>query len=260
MVIIPLAFVDTLFPQPFTSHCRKPLLRPSSYPPPQILEATTDGNSPPGLSAPDAPPPSPIRVDKTKGQHKVKNVFVEDRGFLDVSNNFDMMLHNINGGPVLRKLKHPPPDPDGPANPLFLFEYDTAQHGKRLYKHLNLSHLDQALGDRIYTLVIRYWSVFDKRGIFVLVQNYKCVIDTCNAAPIAVKKIYYGPKEIPIMHQAIAALQKVGHIQQIHNGRWLFKAILDPKPHQEHVRHINGFVWRFCVNYVPLNLVTRIIA
>jgi hypothetical protein len=32
------------------------------------------------------------------------------------------------------------------------------------------------------------------------------------------------------------------------------------KPHQEHVHHINEFVWRFCVNYVPLNSVTCIIA
>ncbi len=33
----------------------------------------------------------------------------------------------------------------------------------------------------------------------------------------------------------IAALEKVGHIQCIHDGRWLFKALLAPKLHQEHV-------------------------
>ena len=62
------------------------------------------------------------------------------------------------------------------------------------------------------------------------------------------------------MRKAIAALQKVGHIHQIHDGHSLFKAVLAPKLHQEHVHHINDFVWRFCVNYVPLNLVTYIIA
>jgi hypothetical protein len=62
------------------------------------------------------------------------------------------------------------------------------------------------------------------------------------------------------MWKAIATLEKVGHIRQIHNERWLFKAVLAPKPHQEHVKDISDFVWRFCVNYVPLNLVTRIIA
>jgi hypothetical protein len=166
---------------------------------------------------------------------------------------------NVNGGPVLRKLKHPPPDPNGLADPLFLFEYNKAQRSQWLREQLDLSHLDQALRNQIYALVIKYWSVFDERGVFILVRNYECVIDTGNAAPIAVKKIYYGPTEIPIMRRAILALQKVGHIQQIHDGQSVFKAIFAPKPHQEHVRHINNYVWRFCVNYAPLNLVTRII-
>ncbi len=148
-------------------------------------------------------------MDKTNGQHKVKNVFVNDRRFPDVSNDFDMLLHNINGSPVLRKLKHPPPDPNGPANPLFLFAYDKAQHGKRLREQLNLSHLNQALRDRIYALVIKYWSVFDKRGVFVPVCNYKCGINTGNAALIAVKKIYYGSKEIPIMRRVPCLAQQV---------------------------------------------------
>jgi hypothetical protein len=37
------------------------------------------------------------------------------------------------------------------------------------------------------------------------------------------------------MHKAITALKKVGHIHQIPEGCWLFKALLAPKPHQEHV-------------------------
>jgi len=43
-------------------------------------------------------------------------------------------------------------------------------------------------------------------------KNYECVIDTGDAKPITVTKILYGPKEIPIMRDAIAALAKVGHI------------------------------------------------
>jgi hypothetical protein len=62
------------------------------------------------------------------------------------------------------------------------------------------------------------------------------------------------------MRDAIAALAKVGQIRQITNGCWLFKVLLTPKPHQEHIRHIDKFVWRFCINYIPLNSVTRIIA
>ena len=83
-------------------------------------------------------------------------------------------------------------------------------------------------------------------------KNYKCVIDTGDSPPIAVKKILYGPKETPIMRKAIAALEKVGQIRQIMDGPWVL--------HKEHVRHINNFVWRFCVNYIPLNSISQIIA
>ena len=86
------------------------------------------------------------------------------------------------------------------------------------------------------------------------VQNYQCIIDTGTAKPIAVKKILYGPQEIPILQKSIAALEKVGHIRQIHNGHWLFKALLAPKPHQEHVCNIEDFVWRvwFASTIYPL--------
>jgi hypothetical protein len=123
-----------------------------------------------------------------------------------------------------------------------------------------LSHLEPTTRDRIYELIKKYWSVFDGKGVFIPVKNYEFVIDTGDAKPIAVKKILYGPKEIPIMRDAIAALAKVGHIRQIHDSHWLFKALLAPKPHQEHVRDIDKFIWHFCLNYIPLNSISRIIA
>jgi hypothetical protein len=169
-----------------------------------------------------------------------------------------VLLHDFDCGPVLWKLKHPLP-PLNVANPLFSFQYDKSLHDAHLHKDLNLSHLDTTLQQTIYALIIKYWPVFDNRGVFIPIMNYECVIDTRNTHPIAIKKIVYGPKKIPIMPKAMAALKKVDHICQIHNGRWLFKAVLVPKPHQEHVCHIKDFVWRFCVNYLPLNLVTRII-
>jgi hypothetical protein len=125
---------------------------------------------------------------------------------------------------------------------------------------LDLSHLDDALQTRIYDLIKRYWSVFKDHGVCVPVKNYECVIDTGNALPITVKNIRYGPKEIPIIRKTIAGLKKVGHIRQIHNGHWQFKCVLAAKPHQGCIRDISEFIWRFCVNYIPLNSITRIIA
>ena len=41
---------------------------------------------------------------------------------------------------------------------------------------------------------------------------------------------------------------------------WLSRIVLAPKPYQEEVEDINDFVWRFCISYIPLNQVTKIIA
>jgi hypothetical protein len=125
---------------------------------------------------------------------------------------------------------------------------------------LDLSHLEPDVQEQVYSIIRQFWSVFDGKGYTVPVKNYECIIDTGTAAPIAVKKINYGEHEIPIMRKCIAKLAEVGHIRQIHEGGWLFKALLAPKPHQEHIYNIDDFVWRFCVNYIPLNMVTRAIA
>ena len=62
------------------------------------------------------------------------------------------------------------------------------------------------------------------------------------------------------MEKAIAKLVELGHMGQIHDGEWLSKPLLTAKPHQENVTNIEDFVWRFCVNYIALNAVTKIIA
>ena len=62
------------------------------------------------------------------------------------------------------------------------------------------------------------------------------------------------------MQKCIATLEKLGHIKQTHSGQWLFKALLATKPHQEHVTNINDFIWQFCVIFIPLNAVTRVVA
>jgi hypothetical protein len=62
------------------------------------------------------------------------------------------------------------------------------------------------------------------------------------------------------MRHSIPTLKKVGQISQIHNSQLLFKALLAPKPHQEHIHKIANLVWHFCVVYIPLNQVMHLIA
>ena len=97
------------------------------------------------------------------------------------------------------------------------------------------------------------------KGVFVPVKYCECIIDTGGAQHFYVLKIKYGPCKTP-MRKCIKALYGLGQIDQNIDCGWLFKATLAPKPHQEHIVDICDFVWRFCVNYIPLNAVTRVSA
>ncbi len=202
---------------------------------------------------------SPIHVSpKPKCCRKSRNVFYDDRGFPNQSDEFHHLLHNIDGGVILCKKKHPQPPLDV-DNPTFNYEFDESLHGDKIKSELSVDHLLPVNAAEVVALIKQYWALFDKQGTFTPIQDYECVIDTGTAAPISIKKINYSTRKMPNMRKCIAALEKVGHIVQIHDGRWLFKALLAAKPHQEHISNINKFVWRFCVNYIPLNQVTRLI-
>jgi hypothetical protein len=121
---------------------------------------------------------------------------------------------------------------------------------------LDFSHLEPSHAACLTALIKKYWTILNVTPV----HGNQCVIDTGNVKPILVKKIMYGPKETIIMRKSIAALAKVGQVCQIHDGKWLVKALLAAKPHQEHVSNIEGFVLRFFVNYIPLNQVTYQIA
>ena len=152
----------------------------------------------PGVFTSTGPSGEPIRVARKIRGKKRPNVFLGDRGFPDQSHEFDVILHNVEGGPILRKRKHAAPPLDD-IDPRFLSQYDGKIHGKKLRKEIDLSHLDGTTRDLVYKLLQKYWSVFDDKGQFVPVKDYKCSIDTGSARPICVKNINYGPREIPIM-------------------------------------------------------------
>jgi hypothetical protein len=98
---------------------------------------------------------------------------------------------------------------------MYFLPFVATKHEAQMRKDMDLSHLDPSLQIKIYQLIQDYWSVFDKKGVFVPVKNYECVINTGSARPIAVKNILYGRLEINYMRKCIEALAKVGHIWQI---------------------------------------------
>jgi hypothetical protein len=146
----------------FIFYIRKPCLcRPSRF---SVNTATTPPTE-------QAPPPVCL-ADKPKRRKRSPNVFVNNRGFPDKTEHYDALLRNINGGVILRKLKHPPPSLDE-VDPLFLHRYNKATHGEQMRRNLDLSHLEPHIPNRVYALVMKYWSVFDKNEVFVPVKNYE---------------------------------------------------------------------------------------
>ena len=142
----------------------------------------------------------PIRVTpKQKRRRKLQNIFLDNHGFPDQSDEYDHLLHTIDGGTVLRKLRHLMPDLHGSINPSFDNPFVLAEHDDILRKKVDISHLLPDQQTQVYDLIREFWPVFDERGVFVPVKNYECVIDTGNACPIAVKKIFYGERETVIM-------------------------------------------------------------
>ncbi len=122
------------------------------------------------------------------------------------------MLHGIDGSPILWKLRHPQPDLNAPINPLYYLPFISEKHEAKMRKDMDLSHLPPALQEKLYSIIREHWLVFEEKGIFVPVKNYKCMIDTEWAQPTAINKILYGKGKTKIIQKCIAALAKVGHI------------------------------------------------
>jgi hypothetical protein len=117
--------------------------------------------------------------------------------------------------------------------------------------------LSQNTQNRIRTYVKEFWDVFRMEGVKIPIRGYEMVIDTGDHQPIAVAKPHYGMHEAPIMQNTIEQLLDMGFIVKDSISPWGFRITLAPKPHQENVTGIENYVWRFCTNYIRLNMITR---
>ena len=183
----------------------------------------------------------------------------DDRGFPHPQDEWENMLPEVKAGRLIRKRLHDPPKLQD-VDPAFGVEFDEKLHGKMLKEELDIAHLTTFQQSVLTAVIKKYWRVFCKEGVTTPVKDYECEIDTGDASPIRCKNPRFGPLETPLIEKAIAKLMELGHVGQIHDGQWLSKPLLAAKPHQENVTDIANFVWRFCVNYIALNSVTKIIA
>jgi hypothetical protein len=167
---------------------------------------------------------------------------------------FEYLLQNRLSHTLRRKAASDFP----PPNPKFAYTYDDTIDRAELERNIIFDdHISPALRHRTIEFVKEFWDVFREGGVSIPVQGYEMVIDTGDAKPIAVRQPHYGLHETPIMQKTIDNLLKLNHITKDTLSPWAFGITLAPKPHQEHVTDIDDYIWRFCVNYIRLNMITR---
>ena len=118
------------------------------------------------------------------------------------------------------------------------------------------SGVDTDIHNELVSIIQDNWDCFYAKGVNRPVRGFEFHIDTGSAQPVTCRPPHYGFHEGKIMQESIYDLLSNSWIREC-SWPWLSKAVLAPKPHQEHVTDIGDFVWRFCVNYRPLNAVTK---
>ena len=198
-----------------------------------------------------------IRIPTRPGKAKKASTFV-DQNLPDINENFEF-LHQNSVGHVIRKSTKPPLT-DSDCTPEFIqIEFDPERDNPYFNKHLNIGkNVPDNIRTRIIDLVKKYWCTFYPESVKIPINGYECVIDTGTAQPTVARNIRYGIHETPIMQKAIDALLANDQIYVDVDSSWLSKAVLAPKPHQEEVTDIAKFIWRFCINYISVNSVTKV--
>ena len=135
--------------------------------------------------------------------------------------------------------------------------FDEKEHAKELDKDLKLgpSICDQSKQD-VVAVIKKYWDCFVTVGAKRTILGYEFGIDTSGAKPVCCRKPSYGPYESKVIMSQLEDLLSNKWIEEC-GGPWGSMIVLAQKPHQEHVRHINDFVWRMCVSYRKLNSITK---
>jgi hypothetical protein len=101
---------------------------------------------------------TPIRVSpKPKRRKHLNNIFLDDCGFPDVSNDYDHVLHDVDGGLILRKLWPPKPDLSVPIDPLYYLPFIAKKHEEIMKRDMDLLHLKPDLQERIYDVIRHHW-------------------------------------------------------------------------------------------------------
>ena len=108
----------------------------------------------------------------------------------------------------------------------------------------------------VLSIIKSNWDSFCERGILRPVLDFELYIDTGDSPQMYCHQPKYGYHERKIMNKHIQALDDSGLITDC-TGPWGYLLLLAPNPHLEDCNDVKHFIWRLCVSYQPLNVITR---
>jgi hypothetical protein len=172
----------------------------------------------------------------------------------DDATDFEYIFQKRSGHYLRKRSAHAFPQP----NPAFHCVFDEGTNSRELVANLVLDPtVAMNTRNRNISFVKEFWDIFNEAGVKIPIQGYEMVIDTGQHKPIAVRKPHYGMHKSPIMQKMIDKLLELGFIGKDSTSPWGFCITLAPKPHQESVFNSDDYIWRFCTNYIRLNMITR---
>jgi hypothetical protein len=179
--------------------------------------------------------PKPI----TRHQKKARNAFYDDCGLPNQLDTYNHLLHNIDGRVILGK-KHFDTLALNEDNAVINYEFSEAADGNWLKTKLDLSHLTPK-SSSLWPSDVDVCLMIAVNLSWFVTSNASSTLEVQFRLLWRKNIIRLEPQEITIMRKSIAALERMGQIHQIHNGQWLDKDMLAPKPHQEVIQNIKDF-------------------
>ena len=196
---------------------------------------------------------------KPKKKRNKINLF-EDNCIPDIQQDFKLLYKNPSGVAIRKSTK--PCRHQGDYDKNFIQNtFCEERDGEFLKKNLDIGDsTPKNIKQQLIALIKENWCCFHPEGVKVPIRDYEVIIDTGASKPFACKNQRYGMHESVVMQKAIDSLLFNNQIRVSTKGRWLSRGTLAAKPHQEHIMSIDDFIWRFCVNYMMVNMKTRVIA
>ena len=117
--------------------------------------------------------------------------------------------------------------------------------------------IDTNIRQSFLSIIKDNWVSFWKQGASrPPMLDFEFYLDTGNSLPVRCRQSVYGINKSEIMTAHIKVLKGNDWICDC-VGYWASLLILAAKHHKEGRKDINEFIWHLCVNYYPLNSVTR---